>query len=86
MVFTDFQFLEHRICINKISVPFTCPLSVTVGHYITYSVLRRTLYGLLNRKTYFKHPSILRPEMINMVIVVYADANTFTKKGNFLFF
>ena len=32
MVFTDFQFLEHRICINKISVPFTSPLSVTVGH------------------------------------------------------
>ena len=28
MVFTDFQFLEYKICINKISVPFTCPLSV----------------------------------------------------------
>ena len=42
-----------------------------------------TLYGLLNRKTHFKCPSILRPEMINMVIVVYADANTFTKKRQF---
>ena len=31
MIFTDFQFLEHKICINKISVPFTGPLSVTIG-------------------------------------------------------
>ena len=32
MIFTYFQYLEHRICFNKISVPFTSPLSVTVGH------------------------------------------------------
>ena len=31
MIFTDFQFLEHKICFNKISVPFTCQLSVTIG-------------------------------------------------------
>ena len=31
MIFTHFQFLEHKICINKISVPFTCLLSVTIG-------------------------------------------------------
>ena len=32
MIFKDFPILEHRICFNKISVPFTNPLSVTVGH------------------------------------------------------
>ena len=32
MIFTDFQYLEQRICFNKISVPFTSPLSGTVGH------------------------------------------------------
>ena len=37
-----------------------------------------TVFGLLNTKTHFKCPSILRLEIINMVIVVYADANTFT--------
>ena len=42
-----------------------------------------TLFGLLNTKTHFKCPSILRLEIINMVIVVYADANTFTKKRQF---
>ena len=46
-------------------------------------VLKVTLFGLLNTKTHFKCPSILRLEIINMVIVVYADANTFTKKRQF---
>ena len=32
MIFKDFPILEHWICFNKISVPFTSPLSVTVGH------------------------------------------------------
>ena len=49
-------------------------------------LLKPTVFGLLNTKTHFKCPSILRLEIINMVIVVYADANTFTKKGNFLFY
>ena len=30
MICTDFQFLEHKICINKISVPVTGQLSITI--------------------------------------------------------
>ena len=57
-----------------------CNIFALQDHYAHFVF---TLFGLLNTKTHFKCPSILRLEIINMVIVVYADANTFTKKRQF---
>ena len=56
MIIMEFCFLEHRICFNKISVPFTSPLSVTVGHLrIRFhgeghcSIADRRLHILINK-------------------------------------